>query len=140
MTNLNKISCKRVYEPADPSDGKRVFVDRLWPRGIKKDSLKMDLWLKEAAPSTPLRQWYHQHLDQQESFTQQYQAELAANPTHWLLLLDFIKQGHLTLLYAAKNTEFNHALVLAAFLEDELEKWHETSSPSCYRHLFNDNI
>lgn len=129
------IQCKRVYLPAESTDGKRVLIDRLWPRGIKKEALSMDLWCKEAAPSTPLRQWFHQHLDQEDEFTLRYHHELQAHPEHWLLLLDFAKQDGLTLLYSAKNTEFNHAIVLASFLEDELEKWHESSSPTCYGDL-----
>lgn len=126
------IYCKRVYNLAEDNDGKRVLIDRLWPRGIRKDHLVMDLWLKEAAPSTALRQWFHQHLDQQDEFRTRYYVELSAHPEHWFLLLGFIKQGNLTLLYSAKNTEFNHALVLAEFLENELEKWSDTSSPVCY--------
>lgn len=126
------ITCKRIYDTPEPADGQRILVDRLWPRGVAKQNLHMDLWLKDVAPSTPLRQWFHQHLDQQDEFIQRYRSELMAHLEHWILLLDFIKQGNLTLLYSAKNTVFNHALVLADFLEDELEKFSQASSPVCY--------
>lgn len=124
--------CKRIYDAPSPTDGKRVLVDRLWPRGFTKQQLMLDTWLKEATPSTTLRQWYHQHLEQQQTFKQRYLAELSAQPDHWLIVLDWIRQGNVTLLSAAKNTQFNHALILAEFLEDEMEKWQERNSPVCY--------
>lgn len=114
------IYCKRVYDEASDSDGKRVLVDRLWPRGIRKEDLRMDAWCKDASPSTPLRQWYHQDMTQQDEFRTRYLAELNAHPEHCHELLDYARQGDLTLLYAARDPVFNHALVLADYLRSRL--------------------
>ncbi len=116
------IYCKRVYEEASPSDGRRVLVDRLWPRGIRKEALPMDEWCKDASPSTPLRQWYHQDMTQQDEFRSRYTAELNAHPEHCQSLLDYARQGDLTLLYGARDPLFNHALVLADYLRAQLNK------------------
>ncbi|XID74846.1 DUF488 domain-containing protein [Alkanindiges sp. WGS2144] len=129
------IYCKRVYEAAHPNDGKRILVDRLWPRGLRKDQLIMDQWLKEVAPSTALRQWFHAHMEQTEEFRTRYRNELAGHPEHWLALLDIARAEPLTLLYAARQMEHSHASVLAEFLEDELDKWQDNTSPVCYAHL-----
>lgn len=129
---------KRVYEPVTVEDGYRVLVDRLWPRGIKKEALQLDEWAKTAAPSNELRQWYHQHLDQQEVFAQRYRQELNAHPEYWMPLLDHMAKGNVSLLYAAKNTEFNHAQVLADFLEQQQERRADASSPVCYAGQFKD--
>lgn len=132
------IQIKRVYEPAAPEDGYRVLVDRLWPRGIKKEVLQLDAWAKTAAPSNELRQWYHQHLEQQEEFSRRYRQELNAHPEYWMPLLDQARQGNMTLLYAAKNIEFNHAQVLAEFLEEAQDRMADTSSPVCYANQFKE--
>ena len=116
------IYCKRVYDEASPDDGKRVLVDRLWPRGIRKANLKMDEWCKEASPSTPLRQWYHQDMSQQDEFRARYTAELAAYPEHCAPLLAYARAGDLTLLYGARDPVFNHALVLADYLRSQLQQ------------------
>ncbi|MDF3931777.1 DUF488 domain-containing protein [Pseudomonas citronellolis] len=126
------IRYKRAYEAPAPDDGYRVLVDRLWPRGIRKEDLRMDEWLKDASPSNELRQRFHHDPTQFEAFRQAYHAELAAHPEHWWKLLGIAGQGHLTLLYGAKDTEHNNARVLAEFLEDELERVEPGSSPVCY--------
>ncbi len=126
------IHCKRVYDPPADDDGRRVLVDRLWPRGMRKDDLRLDVWCKEAAPSTALRQWYRHEAAHHELFRQRYRAELAGHPEHWLPLLDLARKGRLTLLYAARDPQCNHARVLAEFLEDELATWNEPGSPVCY--------
>ena len=74
---------KRVYEPAEPSDGRRYLVERLWPRGIKKEALQMDAWLKEAAPSSALRTWYAHDVNKWEEFQKRYRAELESRPEAW---------------------------------------------------------
>lgn len=128
--------CKRVYDAVAADDGYRVLVDRLWPRGIKKEVLQLDEWAKNVAPSNQLRQWYHQHLDQQEEFSRRYEQELNAHPEYWMPLLDYMAKGSVTLLYAAKNTAFNHAQVLADFLAQQQVRRAEASSPVCYADQF----
>ena len=132
------IYIKRVYEPVAAEDGYRVLVDRLWPRGIKKEALQLDEWAKTAAPSNELRQWYHQHLEQQQEFAEHYRQELNAHPEYWMPLLDQMAIGSMTLLYAAKHIEFNHAQVLADFLEQQQERMADASSPVCYASQFKD--
>ncbi len=113
---MTDIYTKRVYESPDPQDGFRVLVDRLWPRGISKELLRADLWMKEAAPSTELRKWYHHDLSKLEEFKQRYFSELDANQDAVKLLLEIANKGRLTLLYSAKDTEHNQAVVLREYL------------------------
>ncbi|MFF5868135.1 DUF488 domain-containing protein [Pseudomonas sp. NPDC012596] len=127
------IRCKRVYDAVDQCDGQRVLVDRLWPRNKRKEDLHGQ-WLREVAPSNALRKAFHQGEVDYIGFAQRYQQELAAHPEHWYSLLDLAAKGDLTLLYASKDIEHNHAQVLAAWLEDELERRGPGSSPVCYAH------
>jgi len=129
------IQCKRVYEPSDKTDGQRVLVDRLWPRNQRKDELHGD-WRREVAPSSELRQALHRGQLDFDTFAQRYRQELAAHPEHWWPLLGLANKGTLTLLYAAKDTQHNHAQVLAQWLEDELERQGPGSSPVCYADVF----
>lgn len=105
-----------MYDPLDPSDGFRVLVDRLWPRGFTKEKLHADLWLKEAAPSSELREWFHHDPSLREEFIARYFAELDRQPEVVARLLDQAAAGPLTLLYAARDRDFNQAVVLAEFL------------------------
>ncbi len=114
--SMTDIRIKRVYEPALPEDGLRILVDRLWPRGFTKERLRADLWLKEIAPSNELRKWYHHDLSRAEEFKQQYFAELDENSKTVGLLLEKSKQGRVTLLYAARDSEHNHAVILKDYL------------------------
>lgn len=111
------ISVKRIYEPVSSKDGYRVLVDRLWPRGIKKEAAHIDLWLKEVAPSTELRQWFHKGEGDFASFKKKYLSELKSNPA--LATLQQVMKEHktLTLLYSAKDEVHNHALVLEGVLK-----------------------
>lgn len=113
---------KRVYEPAETSDGRRFLVERLWPRGIKKEDLKMEAWLKEVAPSPALRTWYAHEVRKWAEFQDRYRAELEANPEAWRPILEAAKRGKVTLLYSARDTEHNSALLLKLFLEQQLRK------------------
>ncbi|MEQ5138255.1 DUF488 domain-containing protein [Providencia alcalifaciens] len=115
------IYCKRVYDPCSPQDGYRILVDRLWPRGIKKVDLQCDEWNKAVAPSNELRKWFHQHTDQFEQFVTKYQQELQQNDA-WHAVLTEAQQGDITLLYSAKDTQHNQALVLKAFIEEKLKE------------------
>jgi len=114
---MHTLRVKRVYEPPGPDDGQRILVDRLWPRGLTKEAAAIDLWLKEVAPSTALRQWFHAHLDQWPEFARRYAAELQAAPEGIATLRRAVASGPVTLLYAGKNETQNTALALKAFLE-----------------------
>jgi uncharacterized protein YeaO (DUF488 family) len=126
------IRCKRVYEPIAPDDGQRVLVDRLWPRGCTKDSLALTSWLRDAGPSTELRQRFHKDPTQFDEFRRLYRQQLAGHPEYWQALLAPARDGCLTLLFAASDLQQNNAQVLAEFLEDELERSGPPSSPVCY--------
>lgn len=126
------IRCKRVYQPAQAEDGARVLVDRLWPRGCRKDSLVLSAWLKEVAPSDRLRKGFCHDPALFDEFRLLYRGELAAHPEHWQGLLELASKGDLTLLFAARDEQFNNARVLAEFLDEELERRGPPSSPVCY--------
>ena len=116
------LKTKRVYETAQARDGTRFLVERLWPRGIKKEKLKMNAWLKEVAPSPELRKWFAHDPDKWQEFRKRYRAELKANAEAWKPLLEAAQQGDVTLLYSARDTEHNSAILLKAFLEGQLKK------------------
>ncbi|MFE5342490.1 DUF488 domain-containing protein [Isoptericola sp. NPDC056578] len=115
------ITVKRVYDDPAPDDGARVLVDRLWPRGISKDHAHLDRWSKEVAPSTDLRTWFHHDPGRFEEFERRYRAELADNPEVPELAALGAGDRRLTLLYSARDTERNQALVLRDVLEAYLE-------------------
>lgn len=116
------LKTKRVYESAKTSDGVRFLVERLWPRGIKNEELKMKAWLKDVAPSPELRKWFGHDPDKWREFQKRYRAELKSNPEAWKPILEAAKQGDVTLLYSARDTEHNSALLLQQFLEEHLKK------------------
>ena len=112
-----ELTVKRIYEPAKDSDGQRILVDRLWPRGVSKDRAHLDLWLKEVAPSNDLRKWFGHDPAKWEQFTRKYDAELDANPEAVQELKDAIaSHPKTTLLYGAKDEEHNQAVALATYL------------------------
>ena len=110
------IVLKRAYEAAEPSDGQRVLVDRLWPRGVSKEKAAIDLWLKEISPSTALRQWFGHDPALWGEFQQRYRAELDANGEVVGQLREVIRAGKTTLVYGAKDEAHNDAVVLADYL------------------------
>ncbi|MBS0473103.1 MAG: DUF488 domain-containing protein [Proteobacteria bacterium] len=114
---MAKLQIKRVYDASNAHDGQRVLVDRIWPRGVSKDDLKDVLWLKDLAPSTELRQWFGHKPERWTEFTKRYRAELdeAGEPLSALRAL--MKKGRVTLLYSARDTEHNQAVVLRDYLE-----------------------
>jgi uncharacterized protein YeaO (DUF488 family) len=117
LTKMKPLRIKRVYDVPSPDDGVRVLVDRLWPRGLKREGSKIDLWLKEVAPSDGLRRWFAHDPSRWAQFEKRYHAELAKNAEHVAVLRELIKgRNPLTLLYAAKDTEHNNAAVLREFL------------------------
>lgn len=114
--NRGTFGVKRIYEPPADDDGFRVLVDRLWPRGIAKESAAVDLWLKDVAPSTTLRTEFNHRPERFAVFSERYRLELDSNPAVAGLLELAAAHPRVTLLYAARNTEANHALVLLDYL------------------------
>lgn len=114
--NKPTIDIQRVYEAPPTGDHACFLVDRLWPRGIRKEALGQVEWLKDAAPSTALRQWYHKDLSQWDEFALRYVAELDANPDAWQPLAQACAKGPVTLLYGSREVEHNHAIVLRDYL------------------------
>lgn len=108
---------KRIYEPYSKSDGYRILVDRLWPRGINKDKGHIDEWMKEVAPSTELRKWFNHDNDKREEFRAKYADELKDSQAFDELLKRVSEHKTLTLLFAAREAENNHAAVLKQFIE-----------------------
>lgn len=114
------IRVKRVYDHAEAIDGPRFLVDRLWPRGMKKEELKMDGWLKNLAPSNELRSWFGHDPERWEEFCQRYHVELAGNVEAWRPLLEMAQKQNITLLFGAHDPEHNNAAALRMFLEERL--------------------
>ncbi len=115
------IRTKRIYDPPDAADGVRVLVDRLWPRGMRKETAVLTLWLKDIAPSPALRQWFGHDPARWPEFVRRYRAQLAANPDLLARLGELARAGRVTLLYGARDRVHNHARVMADALRDYLE-------------------
>ncbi len=115
------IQVKRVYAPASRSDGARFLVERLWPRGIKKESLQVGAWLKDVAPSAELRSWFQHDPAKWAAFRQRYFRELQQHPDVWQSLLARARRSRVTLVYSAHDTEHNNAVALKEFLEKKLK-------------------
>ena len=114
--NSRNIKIKRVYEPEENSDGFRILVDRLWLRGIKKEDLHIDVWLKEIAPSPALRKWFNHDLEKWKQFKTKYNAELKRSAFTEQILAETEKHHTITLVYSAKNEKHNQAVVIKEFL------------------------
>jgi uncharacterized protein YeaO (DUF488 family) len=114
------IKTKRVYESAGPEDGTRILVERLWPRGMRKEELALDSWVKDVAPSTDLRRWFNHDPAKWEEFRGRYFAELDAHVPAWRPLVTAARKGNLTLLYSARDTEHNNAVALTEYLKERL--------------------
>jgi uncharacterized protein YeaO (DUF488 family) len=117
-----ELAIRRVYEPAAEQDGTRILVDRLWPRGISRDKARIDLWLKDIAPSDALRKEFHGHPEDWDVFCAAYFLELASVAAREAAatLLECLKAGPVTLLYAARNEQRNNAMALRMWLERSL--------------------
>ena len=111
-----KINVKRVYEKPSKSDGIRILVDRLWPRGMTKEKAAVDLWLKNIAPTTELRKWFDHDPEKWNEFQKKYHRELKKNKEQVSLLNEQMKKGMVTLVYGAKDEEHNEALVIMEWL------------------------
>ena len=110
------VRLKRAYEPTASSDGYRVLIDRLWPHGISKEEADIDEWEKELAPSTELRQWFSHEPSRFDEFRRRYTAELRSKRPQLTELRQRARQGTLTLVYSARDTDHNDAVVLAEIL------------------------
>lgn len=111
-----KVALKRVYETPSPTDGTRILVDRLWPRGLSKEKARVDLWLKEIAPTTELRRWFDHDPAKWAAFQQRYREELDANPDTVAELKATLASGPATLVYGARDEARNDAMALANYL------------------------
>ena len=111
------VKLKRVYEKPDKADGVRILVDRLWPRGLTKAKVRLDLWLKEIAPSTELRKWFGHDPEKWKEFRSRYHAELKSHSDEVRLIKSKAREDTVTLLYGARDQEHNEAVVLQQFLE-----------------------
>lgn len=115
---MNKLQLKRAYEPASPDDGFRVYIDRLWPRGLSHETFHYDMWDKDIAPSTELREWFHQDPDGRwEEFEKKYAAELLANPAFQTLKEEIAGKPVVTLLYSSHDEAHNNAVVVYNLLK-----------------------
>jgi uncharacterized protein YeaO (DUF488 family) len=117
-----RVAIKRVYESVSPRDGFRVLVDRVWPRGVAKAKARIDLWLREIAPSTALRRWFRHDPARWKAFCARYREELRAKTDLLDLLHERARRGPVTLLYSARDKKFNQAAALKLFLEQRAKR------------------
>lgn len=125
---MTTVRIRRIYEPPSPDDGRRILVDRLWPRGVSKERAHLDAWLRDVAPSTELRKWFAHDPARWEEFVQRYQAELEANPGAVQALVEAAGSGPVTLLYAARDEQHNEAVVLQQLLRERLSPGNDDSA------------
>ena len=111
------IKIKRIYESCSKSDGFRILIDRIWPRGIKKETAKIDLWLKDIAPSNELRKWFSHDRKKYEEFKLKYIKELEKNKKELSVILKLAVNNDITLLYSTKDDTFNNAVILCEYLK-----------------------
>lgn len=117
-----ELKLKRIYESPAETDGFRILVDRLWPRGVKKKAAQLDAWLKDSAPSPDLRKWFDHDPEKFAAFKERYEEELLTNPPTAAAVAEILKQlteTDVTLVYAARDPEINHVVVLRDFVESQ---------------------
>ena len=114
------IKLKRVYEEETRADGVRYLIERLWPRGVRKESLHIDAWLKEAGPSTELRKWFNHDPEKWSEFRRKYFAELNQQTEAWAPIREAARRGTVTLLYSSHDTEHNNAVALKEYVERKM--------------------
>ncbi|PTQ82982.1 uncharacterized protein YeaO (DUF488 family) [Trichococcus patagoniensis] len=120
-----ELKMKRIYESPTEADGFRILVDRLWPRGVKKENAQLDAWLKDSAPSPDLRKWFDHDPDKFAAFKERYEEELLTDEKTMVAVAEILKQldeTDVTLVYAAKDPDINHVVVLKELLERQLGK------------------
>ena len=118
---MKRVRIKRIYEPPETSDGFRVLVDRVWPRGMKKETAAIDVWMKEVAPSTDLRKWFNHEPGKWAAFSKAYKGELKKSPVMNELMEYIKKHKTITILYSAKDEQHNQAVVLLQFINERLK-------------------
>ena len=111
------ITLKRAYEPVSRSDGARLLVERLWPRGVSKAKLSVDAWLKEAGPSTELRKWFSHDPEKWGEFRRRYFRELDSRPEAWQRIVSAARRGRVTLVYSSHDTQHNNAVALQEYVQ-----------------------
>ena len=116
------LKLKRAYEPASRSDGTRILVQRLWPRGVSKETLRLDAWLKDVGASTELRQWFRHNPDKWPSFRTRYFRELDSRPEAWRPIVSAARRGTVTLVYSSRDTEHNNAVALKDYLQSKIRR------------------
>ena len=123
-----RIQTKRIYDSPARSDGRRILIDRLWPRGLSKAAARIDFWAKSVAPSTKLRRWYGHEAGKWQEFRRRYFAEIEANPTGFAELRSQLGTGAVTLLYGSKETRLNNASALSEYLKRRAKSRRLTSA------------
>ncbi len=111
------ITIKRVYDPPSRDDGKRILIDRLWPRGLKKEAAHVDEWMKDIAPSSELRKWFGHDPEKWDEFKQRFFKELQGKQEQLERIVDFAQKGRVTLLFGSKEERFNNASALKEYIE-----------------------
>ncbi len=130
------VRLKRAYEPAEPQDGRRILVERLWPRGLRKEQAHFDDWLKDIAPSDSLRKWFHHDPDRWSEFEHRYARELESDAAH-AAIDDLVQQAAsetVTLIYSAHDEQHNNAIVLKRMIERRLRRVSQKATRSTQRH------
>ena len=122
MTKIKRIKLKRAYDEPSDKDGSRILVDRIWPRGISKDNIQIDDWLKDIAPSTKLRKWFGHDPEKWNEFKKRYFQELTNKQEIVDTIRNRMKNRHVTLVYSAKEQEFNNATALKEYIENHSNK------------------
>tara|TARA_R110000823_G_scaffold144958_3_gene275052 strand:- start:3633 stop:4052 length:420 start_codon:yes stop_codon:yes gene_type:complete len=133
------IQLKRIYDPVEDEDGMRILVDRIWPRGVRKAHARLDWWARELAPSTELRKWFGHDPERWAEFRRSYRDELAQAPEGLSKLLDYCRQGTVTLVFGARDRKHNQAVALREVLLEERKEEEapgESASPVCYNDDF----
>ncbi len=130
------VRLKRAYEPVEPEDGRRVLVERLWPRGLRKEQAHFDDWLKDIAPSDSLRKWFHHDPDRWSEFEHRYARELESDAAHAAIddLVQRAASETITLIYSAHDEEHNNAIVLKRMIERRLRRVSHKATRSTQRH------
>ena len=121
LYNMGNLKIKRIYDEPSKTDGIRILVDRLWARGESKEEARLDYWMKDIAPDTDLRKWFNHEPEKFKEFSKKYKEELASKNEDIEKIITLLKTHNVTLIYAAKNPEINHALVLKDYIETKIK-------------------
>lgn len=114
---MNSLKIKRIYDPMDATDGYRILVDRIWPRGVSKENAHLDEWMKDIAPSTELRKWFNHEAEKADEFADLYKKELEQKSSELAHIQSLLESQNVTLLFAAKTAELSQAKVIVDYLK-----------------------